>query len=320
MCIPSGMRFEKNRARSLLISKMCLSSMVTRWNSLRLPSPMERSSEIVQSISANGSTERGQRDPGRIKQHSMGNQRSTFDSLEGRGMTMAIKDLIRSSWKPHAVLGDVDQGEIGTGKWDITRSIHEGSARSEIGAVDADCIAPSGTHAPLAGGNRGRTRAAFRLWKRMTGQGQADLEDDIRLEERFRERARIAHELHDMLLQGFFGASMLLHQAVQQTPADYPSKPALSCALRLVNQAIYEGRAAIQGIHTASTAPSRIEHAFSNLLAEVATGRDLRLRVLVHGKPWTLNPAIQEQLFLIGREAAMNALRHSQATKIEVEI
>ncbi len=87
-----------------------------------------------------------------------------------------------------------------------------------------------------------------------------------------------------------------------------------------MNQAIDEGRAAIQGIHTASTAPSSLEHAFSNLLGEVATGRGLRLRVFVQGKPWTLNPAIQEQLFLIGREAAMNALRHSQATKIEVEI
>jgi signal transduction histidine kinase len=33
-----------------------------------------------------------------------------------------------------------------------------------------------------------------------------NLEDDIRLEERFRERARIAHELHDTpLLQGFLG-------------------------------------------------------------------------------------------------------------------
>jgi hypothetical protein len=50
------------------------------------------------------------------------------------------------------------------------------------------------------------------------------------------------------------------------------------------------------------------------------TGRGPRLLVFVQGKPWTLNPAIQEQLFLIGREAAMNALRHSQATKIEVEV
>ena len=63
---------------------------------------------------------------------------------------MAIKGLIRSRWKPHAVLGDVDQDETGTGKWDIARSIHESSARSEIGAVDTDCIAPGGTYAPLA--------------------------------------------------------------------------------------------------------------------------------------------------------------------------
>src|SRR5713101_3795224 len=220
MWTPSGMRFNRNGAHSLLISKICASSMVTQCNSLRLPSPMERSSEIVRSISANGSTERGQQDTGRIKQHSMGNQRITFDSLEGREMTMAIKDLIRSRWKPHAVLEDVDQGEIGAGKGDIARSIHEAGARAEIGAVDTYCFAPGGTDAQLAGGNCGRTRAAFRLWKRMTGQGQANLEDDIRREERFREGARIAHELHDTLFQGFFGASMLLHHAGEQTPAD----------------------------------------------------------------------------------------------------
>jgi signal transduction histidine kinase len=33
-----------------------------------------------------------------------------------------------------------------------------------------------------------------------------------------------------------------------------------------------------------------------------------------------LDFAIQEQLFLIGREAVMNALRHSEATQIEVEV
>ena len=87
-----------------------------------------------------------------------------------------------------------------------------------------------------------------------------------------------------------------------------------------MRQAIDEGRAAIRGVHTASPAPSSLEQAFSNLLSEVTTERGPRLRVVVQGKPWTLNPAIQEQLFLIGREAAMNALRHSQSTKIEVEV
>jgi signal transduction histidine kinase len=145
-------------------------------------------------------------------------------------------------------------------------------------------------------------------------------EDDLRLEERRRERARIVHELHDTLLQGFLGASMLLDQAVEQTPVDSPSKPALSRALCLVRRAIDEGRAAMRGIHTASPAPSSLEQAFSNLLSEVTTGRGPRLRSFVQGNPRTLSPAIQEELFMIGREAVMNALRHSEATTIEVEV
>jgi len=146
------------------------------------------------------------------------------------------------------------------------------------------------------------------------------LESDIRLEERSRERARIVDELHDTLLQGFIGASMLLHQAVDQTPADSPSKPALSRVLRLVYRAIDEGRAAMRGLRTASPAPSSLEQAFSNLLSEVTTERGPRLRIFIQGKPRTLRPAIQDQLFLIGREAVMNALRHSEATGIEVEV
>lgn len=42
--------------------------------------------------------------------------------------------------------------------------------------------------------------------------------------------------------------------------------------------------------------------------------------MFVQGKPRALKPAIQEQLFFIGREAVINSLRHSEATKIEIEI
>jgi signal transduction histidine kinase len=146
------------------------------------------------------------------------------------------------------------------------------------------------------------------------------LERDIRLEERSRERARIVYELHDTLLQGFVGASMLLHQAVEQTPADSPSKPALSRALHLVYRAIDEGRAAMRGLRSASPAQSSLEQAFSNLLREATTERGPRLRIFIQGKPWALSPAIQDQLFLIGREAVTNALCHSEATEIEVEV
>ena len=111
---------------------------------------------------------------------------------------------------------------------------------------------------------------------------------------------------------------ILFHEAVAQTPADFPSKPALSRALHLVRRAIDDGRAALRKLHTAS--PSSLEQAFSVLLCEVTTGRGLRLRIFVQGRPRALNPAIQEQLFLIGREAVMNGLRHSEASKIELEV
>jgi signal transduction histidine kinase len=65
---------------------------------------------------------------------------------------------------------------------------------------------------------------------------------------------------------------------------------------------------------------SRLERSFSDLLLEVRPERGLRLRIFIDGKRQALRPAIQEQLFLIGREAVVNALRHSKATKIEVEV
>jgi len=113
---------------------------------------------------------------------------------------------------------------------------------------------------------------------------------------------------------------MLVQCAVEQTPPDSPSKPVLSRALRLVLRAIDEGRAAIRGVRRASPEPSSLEQTFSALFSEVTTGRGPRVRLFVQGKARTLNPAIQEQLFLIGREAVMNALRHSKATEIEVEV
>ena len=68
---------------------------------------------------------------------------------------MAIKDLIGSSRKSHAVLEDVDlvasvdsvvgiQGETGTGTGVIARSIHEASCRRNSRFVSVNCAAIPG--------------------------------------------------------------------------------------------------------------------------------------------------------------------------------
>jgi signal transduction histidine kinase len=189
-----------------------------------------------------------------------------------------------------------------------------------IDTVDADCFARGQTDAGEESAGSAQKRATVQKPLRPMDQRCSQREEDIRLEERHRERARVIHELHDTLLQGFLGASMLLQCAVEQTHPDSPSKPMLNRALGLVVRAIDEGRVAMRGVLKASPEPSSLEQALSALFSEVATGRGPRVRLLVQGKARTLNPAIQEQLFLIGREAVMNAFRHSKATKIEVEV
>jgi signal transduction histidine kinase len=189
-----------------------------------------------------------------------------------------------------------------------------------MSAVHADCFARGSSHAVHTTPGRALARTAAQRRFRLNDHGQARIEDDIRLEERCKERARIVHELHDTLFQGFVGASMLLDHAVEQTPADSPSKSELSRALRLIHRALDDGRAAMRGLHVPSVAPLSLDQAFSNLLEEVTPRAGVQLRVVVQGKPRTLTPAIQEQVFLIGREAVMNALRHSEATNIDVEV
>jgi signal transduction histidine kinase len=140
------------------------------------------------------------------------------------------------------------------------------------------------------------------------------------IEERRRERARIARELHDTLFQGFLGASLQLHYAVEQVPADSPSRPSLSRAVRLVQRAIDEGREALQGLRSSRMASMSLQQALSGVLDEFTAGGGARCRIFVKGEPKELKPAVQEQISLMGREALANALRHSKATSIEAEV
>jgi signal transduction histidine kinase len=154
---------------------------------------------------------------------------------------------------------------------------------------------------------------------RQPDQWQLDRELKVRLEERSKERRRIARDLHDTLLQGFLGASLLLQGAVDQTPADSPAKPSLSRALRLMYRVINEGRVTLQELRLSPSASPSLEEALHGVWDELTPG-GVQFRILVEGQPKSLKPAIQEQIYLIGREAVLNAVRHSGAGAIEVEV
>jgi PAS domain S-box-containing protein len=141
-------------------------------------------------------------------------------------------------------------------------------------------------------------------------------QENVRLEE----RTRIAQELHDTLLQNFLSASMQLGATVNGVPSDSPVKVRLDRILQLMEQGIEDGRKALQGLRLSDTAPLDLVQAFSGIQRELAVPSDVEFRVTVIGEERPLHLGIQHETYRIGREALINAFRHSRATRVEVEL
>lgn len=162
--------------------------------------------------------------------------------------------------------------------------------------------------------------ARIKKWFHAPNHAELARELSVRRDERLRERARIARDLHDTLLQGFLGVSLQLQAAVEQMPAESLAKPFLNRAVLRMQRVINESRGILQGLRTSAVESISLEQALSRLRDELAPGGGVRFRVFVTGHTKPLKPAIHEQIYLIGREALINALRHSAATSIEAEI
>jgi ligand-binding sensor domain-containing protein/signal transduction histidine kinase len=143
---------------------------------------------------------------------------------------------------------------------------------------------------------------------------------NLRFEERLAERTRIAQDLHDTLLQGFVSASMQLHVAADRIPPESPARPGLDRVLTLMARVIDEGRNAVRGLRSTAETDSDLEQVFCRMQQELGIPDAVEFRVIVEGRVRPLHPVTRDEVYRIGREALSNAVRHSGATTIEVEI
>jgi ligand-binding sensor domain-containing protein len=143
---------------------------------------------------------------------------------------------------------------------------------------------------------------------------------NLRFEERLAERTRIAQELHDTLLQGFLSASMQLHVATDRLPSDSPAKTSLANVLDLIGRVIAEGRNAVRGLRSPNAVSDDLERAFSGISDELNFDGNIEYRVIVEGRDRPLQPFIRDEIYRIGREAVVNAFRHSKASRVELAL
>jgi signal transduction histidine kinase len=163
--------------------------------------------------------------------------------------------------------------------------------------------------------------AAWLLYRLRLRQMTAKI--NAQFEQRLAEQTRMAQEVHEKMLQCFVSASMQVDVATDQLSDDSPIKPTLNRALQLMRQVVEEGRGAVRGLRLSRTPSLDLEEAFQLVQTEfTATGgeKPVEFRLCVRGCQKGLKPLVRDEIYRIGREALINAFRHSQAQHINADL
>ena len=142
------------------------------------------------------------------------------------------------------------------------------------------------------------------------------------MEAQMDERKRIAQELHDTLLQGFTGVRLKLWAIAHQLPASVaPAKEQLNNVIRQTDQCLTESRSSVWALRSPRLEDAEdLGTALSQAAAQVVAGTQMELHFQVVGAPHKLSGIVESNLLRIGEEAVTNAVKHSAARRIEVQI
>jgi signal transduction histidine kinase len=94
----------------------------------------------------------------------------------------------------------------------------------------------------------------------------------------------------------------------------------LESAMQLAERNLAEGRERVNALRDGPFAGRDLASALADVHAEYAGHGTNPLRLTVEGATPPLQADAAEEVFLIGREAIRNALRHANASAIEVEL
>ncbi len=137
------------------------------------------------------------------------------------------------------------------------------------------------------------------------------------------ERILLARDLHDTLMQSLQGAILLLESGEKHMSSDREldrARTLVSQTRSALQQAMQQGRDELLLLRSVGSEERELRDAIERLKAEFSSERAVAFKVREVGKQKDLKPAAWPEIYGICREAVSNAARHSQATKIEIEL
>jgi signal transduction histidine kinase len=140
------------------------------------------------------------------------------------------------------------------------------------------------------------------------------------MEERLAERQRIAQDLHDTLLQSVQGLILKLYAFTTGIPPGDATRQKIEKALEQAGEVVREGRDRIENLRTTAASRDNLPAALQRVVEEISPGNEICFKMHVEGVSLELHPMVLEESYYIGREALINAFRHSDGLHIEVHI
>jgi signal transduction histidine kinase len=86
-----------------------------------------------------------------------------------------------------------------------------------------------------------------------------------------------------------------------------------------LEQAVQEGRAALDSLRQSTTERNDLAEAFERVVDEYRGG-ETEVSLAVAGTVKEMHPVVREEIFRIGNEAIRNACAHSGASRVDVEL
>ncbi len=137
------------------------------------------------------------------------------------------------------------------------------------------------------------------------------------------ERTRLAREIHDTLAQGLSGIVLKLEtvEALMETKASAPPIPGLIAqALQLARENLEEARQSVFDLRASPLQQNNLVEALEKLVRKSAQENHLDIRFFTDGYEKSLSLRIETGLYRIAQEALANAVKHADATGIQVTL
>jgi len=130
-------------------------------------------------------------------------------------------------------------------------------------------------------------------------------------------RTRLAREMHDGIAQDIASLGYLV-DALAAKPADEKQRAAFTLLRDRITKVVAEVRQSVLTLRTSIGEAQSLGDAISTVARHLSESSRVPIQVTLDEHSTRLRPEVEAELFRIAQEAMNNAIKHAQATSIEV--